>query len=85
MPKQIRAVFSLKNFAMKNPWTRKNPLLSMWLSGANAVAGRARGSGSAAIKRQARSEMTKGMNQVTDFWMTALAPAAPRKKKKKRR
>jgi hypothetical protein len=70
---------------MKNPWTKKNPLLSMWLSGANAVAGRARSSGTAAIKRQARTEMTKGMNQATDFWMNTLAPAAPRKKKKKRK
>lgn len=76
---------SLKNFAMKNPWTKKNPLLSMWLSGANAVAGRARSSGSAAIKRQARTEMTKGMNQVADFWMSALSPEAPKKKRKKRR
>jgi hypothetical protein len=34
-----------------NPWTKKNPVLSMRLSGANAVAGRARGAGSAEAKR----------------------------------
>ena len=27
---------------MKNPWTRKNPIMSMWLSGANAIAGSVR-------------------------------------------
>jgi hypothetical protein len=26
-----------------NPWMKKNPVLSMWLSDANTVAGRARG------------------------------------------
>jgi hypothetical protein len=24
---------------VKNPWLKKNPILSMWLSGANVVAG----------------------------------------------
>ena len=36
---------------MANPWTKKNPLLSMWLSGANAVAGRARQAGKAEAKK----------------------------------
>ncbi|WP_316157752.1 hypothetical protein [Cupriavidus sp. BIC8F] len=27
---------------MKNPWLKKNPMLSMWLSGANGVIGAAR-------------------------------------------
>ncbi len=37
---------------MANPWTRKNPLLSLWLSGANALAGKARSAGTAAAKRR---------------------------------
>ena len=36
---------------MSNPWTKKNPFMSMWLSGANAVANRARGHATAAAKR----------------------------------
>ncbi len=40
---------------MANPWTKKNPLLSMWLSGANAVAGKARRAGAAAAKGQQTS------------------------------
>jgi hypothetical protein len=68
---------------MKNPWTKKNPLLSMWLSGANAIAGSARGRTSGAAKRQARSAMTQGMKQATDFWTGAFVPAAPKRKKRR--
>lgn len=68
---------------MKNPWTKKNPLLSMWLSGANAVAGSVRGRAAAAAKRQTRSAMTQGMKQVTDFWTGTLTPAAPKKRKRR--
>lgn len=69
---------------MKNPWTKKNPLLSMWLSGANAITGAARGHIAAAMKRQTRTAMTRGMKQATDFWSNALMPSSPRKKKKRR-
>jgi len=58
---------------MKNPWTKKNPFMSMWLSGANRVAGSARGQASAAAKRQA-----------VDFWTTALTPPKPKKRKSRR-
>lgn len=68
---------------MKNPWTKKNPLLSMWLSGANAVTGVARNRGTAAAKRQARTEMNRGMKQAADFWSGALMTAAPKKKKRR--
>lgn len=71
---------------MKNPWTKKNPLLSMWLSGANAVAGSARSRASAAAKRQSTSMMNEGIKQMTNFWTGALTtPAKPRKKKRRSR
>ena len=38
---------------MANPWMKKNPFLSMWLSGLNAMLGAARGQTMAAAKRQA--------------------------------
>lgn len=69
---------------MKNPWLKKNPLLSMWLSAANAVAGPARSRATAEAKRQARTAMTNGTKQVTDFWTAALTPPAPKKKRKRR-
>ncbi|WP_165943605.1 hypothetical protein [Roseicella aquatilis] len=37
---------------MANPWTKKNPLLSLWLGAANAWAGAARGVMTAAAKRE---------------------------------
>jgi len=40
---------------MKNPWTKKNPFMSMWLSGANSAMGSARGHGTAAAKREIKN------------------------------
>lgn len=68
---------------MKNPWTKKNPLMSIWLSGANAAAGSARVRTAAAIKRQARTEMNKNIKQATDFWLGVATPAAPPKRKRR--
>ena len=36
---------------MANPWLKKNPFMSMWLSAANSVAGKARGQATAQAKR----------------------------------
>ena len=36
-----------------NPWLKKNPLLSIWLSSANAMLGAARGQAEAAVTRSA--------------------------------
>ncbi|KAA0997456.1 hypothetical protein FVF58_49235 [Paraburkholderia panacisoli] len=58
---------------MKNPWTKKNPFLSMWLSGANTVAGSARGHATAAAKRGTAA-----------FWTAALTPPNPKSKPKKK-
>lgn len=40
---------------MANPWGKKNPLLSMWLSAANAWAGAARGMMAAEANRRQRA------------------------------
>ena len=69
---------------MKNPWTKKNPLMSMWLSGANAAAGAARGRATAAGKRQAASVMSQGVKQWASLWTGAIAGPAPGKKKRRR-
>lgn len=75
---------------MKNPWTKKNPLLSMGMSAANAVAGAARGRATAEAKRQAATWMTLGAKQTTRWWTDALGASPPRgssrkKRRKKRR
>jgi hypothetical protein len=72
-----------KEPTMKNPWLKKNPMLSMWLSGANAVAGAARGRASAEAKRQAALATSSMMKTTTDAWLAALTPAAPTKKRAK--
>ncbi len=45
---------------MANPWTKKNPMLSMMLSGANLWAGAARGVWTAAARRQQGAAAKKG-------------------------
>lgn len=69
---------------MKNPWIQKNPWMSLWLSGANAMAGAARGHATAEVKRQAAVVTNEAGKQIIDFWAGALkAPAAapqPRKR-----
>ena len=67
---------------MANPWTKKNPLLSLWLSGANAVAGKARSAGTAEMRRQ----QTSVAKQAARFWSGAwLADTKPQPKPKRRR
>jgi hypothetical protein len=62
---------------MANPWTKKNPLLSMWLSGANALAGKARSAGMAEMKRQ----QTSSIKQAARFWSGAWLAAVKAKPK----
>lgn len=69
---------------MKNPWLKKNPFMSMWLSGAHRVVGAARGLAAAAVKREttqaSKVAAAEGTKQVLDFWGAAAAGAAPRPK-----
>jgi hypothetical protein len=70
---------------MANPWTKKNPLLSMWLSGANAVAGKARGVGTAEAKRQQTSLVKQAARFWSGAWITDAKPKKSRSKPKQRR
>lgn len=67
-----------------NPWLKKNPLLSMWLSGANAVFGATRNQLTAAMQRQANAAMTEGTKQILAFWGLE-APARRCAAKRRRR
>ena len=73
---------------MKNPWTKENPFLSMWLSGANAIGGAARSQAAASIQREVtRASRNAGADasaQIVDFWSAALgAPAKPKKRRRR--
>jgi hypothetical protein len=61
-----------------NPWTKKNPFMSMWLSAANAMASRARGHATAEANRQ-QAALTK---QATRFWTSAWLAAVKRKRRR---
>ena len=59
---------------MANPWLKKNPFMSMWLSTENRVAGTLRGKATAQAKRQVKAAITE-----------AMAPPAPRAKPSRKR
>ena len=71
---------------MPNPWTKKNPALSLLLSGANAWAGKARGIWTKEVRRQHAAVMSAGAKQVASFWTAALvSPTSSGKTRKPRR
>ena len=65
---------------MGNPWTKKNPFMSMWLSSANRAMGSARAQATAATKREVAAAQADTARQIVDFWSgKAAAPAAKKK------
>jgi len=69
---------------MTNPWLKKNPFLSMWLSGANAVAGSARGRIAAEAKRQSMIAVNKAASDMFTMWTGATAGSRASKRRKRR-
>jgi hypothetical protein len=73
---------------MKNPWTKKNPFMSMWLSGAHKAAGAARSQAAATFAREAararKSATTAANEQILDFWSAALGGPAGKSRKRRR-
>lgn len=63
----------------------KNPFMSMFLSGANRIAGSARAQATAAVKREATRNTRQMTKAWTDAWTSAWLPAAPRSKKTRRK
>ncbi|KQY86168.1 hypothetical protein [Pelomonas sp. Root1444] len=71
---------------MANPWLKKNPFMSMWLSAAHSAAGQARGQIAASAKRQGSAAITQATQEVMSFWTGALTGAAqPRNRRKTKR
>ena len=68
--------------SMSNPWLKKNPFMSMWLSGANSVAGSARGAFTAEAKRQSTAAITQATSEM--FGARTVARRSPAKRKKSR-
>lgn len=70
---------------MSNPWLKKNPFMSMWLSGANRIASTMRGQTTAQAKRQINAAVTRATNDNMKRVTEAMTPALPKKKTKAKR
>jgi hypothetical protein len=70
---------------MSNPWLKKNPFMSMWLSSANKMAGSMRGQVTAEAKRQVNAAVTKATDENLKHWFDVAKPAAPKARAKRRR
>jgi hypothetical protein len=69
---------------MSNPWLKKNPFMSMWLSGANSVANTARGKLTSQAKRHAKATVAQATNNIFGFWTEAMGLTAKPARRKKR-
>ena len=68
---------------MANPWLKKNPFMSMWLSAANSAAGAARGRATAQAKRAGRTATTSVAKGMMDLWTAPLKAGTKRRAKKR--
>lgn len=59
----------------------KNPMMSLWLSGANAWAGAARGLWTAEMRRQQTAAVNEMTKQAIRFWTGAWAADLDRAKR----
>jgi len=69
---------------MSNPWLKKNPFMSMWLSGANSVANSVRSRATAEFKRQSTLAATKAVDDWLSIWTAPMARAPATKRRRKR-
>lgn len=68
---------------MTNPWLKKNPFMSLWLSAANRMAGSIRGQAGAHVKRQMTAAATQAARETLKLWSAAVAGAAAKKTRKR--
>jgi hypothetical protein len=69
---------------MSNPWLKKNPFMSMWLSGANSLANAARSQMAGHMKRQSTAALNKASRDIFNFWTGQLiTPVKPARRKKR--
>ena len=68
---------------MSNPWMKKNPFMSMWLSAANKTIGSAKGTATSAAKRGVALAQEDATRQVLEFWSVKPSKAVPRKKSRR--
>ena len=69
---------------MSNPWLKKNPFMSMWLSTANRMAGSIRGQATGLAKRQVKAAATEATNENIKLWCAAVTSPAAKNTTRKR-
>jgi hypothetical protein len=69
---------------LSNPWLKKNPFMSMWLSGAHRIAGSARAKVSAEAKRQVSHALSKAAEESTKQWFGTAVASPPKTRLKAR-
>ena len=75
---------------MKNPWTAKNPFMSLWLSAANTAMNTARGQVSAAAQREINRASQTAFDEAVSEWTRIMTPpwaataTAPRRHRRRR-
>jgi hypothetical protein len=67
---------------MSNPWLKKNPFMSMWLSGANRIAGSARSQVVAEAKRQINQTLERATDENLKRWFSTAVASRPKTKAK---
>jgi len=70
---------------MPNPWLKKNPFMSAWLSTANRMTGTLRGQATAQAKRQVNAALVKATTASLEPWFAPTSPSAAKAKPKRRR
>lgn len=70
---------------MANPWLKKNPFMSLWLSAANRAAGSIRGQATAEANRQVKAAAQQMQTDAIKAWAAPATPAAARKKRPRQR
>ncbi|OGA81594.1 MAG: hypothetical protein A2711_04410 [Burkholderiales bacterium RIFCSPHIGHO2_01_FULL_63_240] len=70
---------------MPQPWLKKNPFMSMWLSAANRAAGLWHGQASAQAKRHATAAVTDATTRAIQVWSDALKVSKAKSAAKRKR
>lgn len=70
---------------MVNPWMKKNPLMSAWLSAANRAASQLRGQASAQVKRQLSAAVAQATKDHLVIWTGLISPPKAKARRKPRK
>lgn len=68
---------------MSNPWLKKNPFMSLWLSAANRAAGSMHAQATAQVKRQVKAAVTEATRENLKLWSDGAKPAAAKAKRRR--